>query len=85
MTSTHDLPSEVIDALRKGRKIEAIKLLRERHGVGLKEAKDMVEAGEGKAGPDFPMEEPKMETGIGRLFGLGILIVMLYVLYRTLA
>lgn len=35
-------PDEAVDALlRAGRKIEAIKLVRERTGLGLKEAKDL--------------------------------------------
>ena len=38
----HDL-TPVADALFRGRKIEAIKLYRESHGGGLKEAKDFVE------------------------------------------
>jgi ribosomal protein L7/L12 len=37
------LPSPVVNALSKGEKIEAIKLLREARGIGLKEAKDIVE------------------------------------------
>lgn len=39
----HDLPAEVITALERGSKIDAIKFLRESSGVGLKEAKEMVE------------------------------------------
>ena len=35
--------TEVHDLLRRGRKIEAIKVYRERTGVGLKEARDAVE------------------------------------------
>lgn len=34
----------IAEAIRSGRKIEAIKLYREAHGVGLKEAKDAVDA-----------------------------------------
>ena len=43
-------PSQVVasgpvaDLLREGKKLEAIKLLKEQTGVGLKEAKDAVEA-----------------------------------------
>lgn len=45
MTAPSDkLPANVLDALRRGQKIEAIKLLREQTGIGLKEAKDAVEA-----------------------------------------
>jgi Ribosomal protein L7/L12 C-terminal domain len=38
------MPAAVADALRKGHKIEAIRLYREHAGVGLKEAKQAVEA-----------------------------------------
>jgi ribosomal protein L7/L12 len=40
----------VIEALRAGRKIEAIRLYRETSGVGLKEAKDFVEGVQRRAG-----------------------------------
>ena len=38
------LPFAVSSALRQGNKIEAIRLLRERAGLGLKEAKDAIES-----------------------------------------
>ena len=38
-----DLPPQVVAALERGQKIEAIKLLRELRGIGLKEAKDVVD------------------------------------------
>ncbi|MBK7052371.1 MAG: hypothetical protein RL710_3348 [Pseudomonadota bacterium] len=38
------LPADVLDALLSGNKIEAIKLLRQRTGIGLKEAKDQIDA-----------------------------------------
>ena len=38
------LPSSVMAELQKGNKIEAIRLLREQTGLGLKEAKEAVEA-----------------------------------------
>jgi hypothetical protein len=37
------LPSAAISALQSGHKIEAIKIVREERGIGLKEAKDAVE------------------------------------------
>lgn len=40
------LPPSAVRALREGLKIEAIKLTREHTGLGLKEAKDLVEAHE---------------------------------------
>ncbi|WP_439887758.1 hypothetical protein ACSX1C_00435 [Pseudomonas sp. MBLB4123] len=39
-----ELPPEVLEALRRGRKIEAIKRLREARGLDLREAKQEVEA-----------------------------------------
>jgi hypothetical protein len=43
-SSIEPLPPEVIDALRHGNKIEAIKRLRIATGLGLAEAKDRIEA-----------------------------------------
>ena len=40
----HDLPPSAVAALKQGRKIEAIKVMREEHGIGLREAKEEVEA-----------------------------------------
>jgi len=39
----HELPAEVVEAIRKGRKIEAIKLLRERQDMGLANAQVLVD------------------------------------------
>ncbi len=38
------LDKQIVDLVRSGQKIEAIKLYREQSGVGLKEAKDYVES-----------------------------------------
>lgn len=38
------LPPKAIAELQQGRKIEAIRIVREAHGIGLKEAKEAVEA-----------------------------------------
>jgi hypothetical protein len=39
-----DLPKAAIDALWQGNVIEAIKVVRQEHNIGLKEAKDLVDA-----------------------------------------
>ncbi len=44
-SSQSSLPSDVQDALQRGDKIEAIRLLRETTGLGLKQAKDVIESG----------------------------------------
>ena len=42
-TNNKTLPAEVINAISSGRKIEAIKLIREEWNIGLKEAKEIVD------------------------------------------
>lgn len=37
------LPAEIVDALRQGRLVDAIKLLRQQQGLGLKEAKELID------------------------------------------
>jgi ribosomal protein L7/L12 len=51
-----DLAAQLVLELAAGRKVEAIKLLRERTGLGLKEAKDAIEALDG--GDAAPGEHP---------------------------
>lgn len=59
-----DMPAAVKAALDRGQKIEAIKLLREATGLGLKEAKDAVEHME--AGGSMPsVEQPVIGTDAG--------------------
>jgi hypothetical protein len=46
-----DVPPPVVDALRRGKKIEAIKEYRMATGAGLREAKDWVEEVQRRAAP----------------------------------
>lgn len=43
--TANDLPQDVVDAIKSGQKIEAIKLLRISTGLGLANAKVLVDAG----------------------------------------
>ena len=45
-----NVPPEIAEAVRSGKKIVAIKLQRESSGMGLKEAKDFIEEVERRAG-----------------------------------
>jgi len=58
------LSANVIEALRRGHKIEAVRLVREQTGMGLKEAKDAVDAYE-RSHPKVPSESPGEVTGGG--------------------
>ena len=72
------LPSSVIEALLAGKKIQAIKLLREQTAMGLKEAKDIIDAFECEpAGEIFdlaPGEVPKAKETSWWFIGLLIAI-----------
>ncbi|NRF69872.1 ribosomal protein L7/L12 [Aquincola sp. S2] len=52
-------PPAAIDALRRGNKIEAIRIVREHRGLGLKEAKDLVEAHEQMLVPTVDSLSPR--------------------------
>lgn len=43
MSLNIEIPHETLDALRAGQLIDAIKITREKTGLGLKESKDLVE------------------------------------------
>lgn len=45
-----DAPAAVVEAIRRGQKIEAIKLYREASGAGLKDSKEFVEALQARMG-----------------------------------
>jgi hypothetical protein len=52
--SDEELPSQALFALQQGRMIEAIKILRQERGLGLKEAKDRLEL--------YLRDHPTMQT-----------------------
>lgn len=60
----HPLPDDVRAALAGGRKIDAIRLLRERMGLGLAQAKAAVEAG---FLPDAVLRQPQRQALAGLL------------------
>ena len=69
MDHREDLPPQVMHALKAGRKIEAIKLLREARGIGLAEAKDAVDrASVERSHPAHSHRAAaKNDSGMGRL------------------
>ena len=56
MQPLQSLPANVADALQRGNKLEAIKLLRDATGLGLKEAKDAVESAQAGADRATPLK-----------------------------
>lgn len=80
MNERIDLESEVIEELEQGKLISAIKVLRTKRSIGLKEAKHLVEAYLVQ-NPYLKVERPKSSSGPIML--LAILFIV-YVLYRIL-
>lgn len=84
------LPPEAAQAMARGNKIQAIKLVREHTGLGLKEAKDLVEAheeasprtGHGAAVPGAPGEVPRSSGAGGLVIGVLVLAVLGYGLLK---
>lgn len=83
MQEEPDLPSDVIVAIEAGRKIEAIKLLREETGLGLAEAKDVVDALARARKAAAPESGPGMveEGGAGGMIRMIIAIVIILGVY----
>ncbi len=78
-----ELPQPVCDAIHARRKIEAIKLLREHHDIGLKEAKDLVD--EYMATHSHLMNShPKGDGRVGSvLIIISLAAFVIYVAYRV--
>lgn len=74
------LDSATIAALTQGRKIQAIKLIREQQGIGLKEAKAAVDA--------YLAEHPELKTAeppsTARVLLLACAIALIFGVYKLL-
>lgn len=80
-----DLPADVIAAIKENRKIEAIKLLRERRGLDLAEAKRLVDLYAAKNPRLLSGRELRDEGSGGKLLVAVIVVVGLYLAYRYYA
>ena len=80
-----ELPSEVMDAIRGGSKIEAIKMLRVATGIGLANAKVLVDEAARREGLQrvYPVYEDRPNIPGNLIKGL-VLAVVLFVGYRYL-
>jgi len=81
------LPPDVVDALQKGQKIEAIRLMREQTGLGLKEAKEAVDGYQQMYHPSdglSPGQVGDTGSGIWWVIGLVLVCVVGYMVLRRL-
>ena len=74
------LPFQVVAAMQAGNKIEAIRLLREQTGMGLKEAKEAVEAS--PAASKYSPGEVPTRFRLSWLVAVGLVLLALYFFLR---
>ncbi len=81
-----ELPAEVVAEIEANRKVTAVKMLREQQGIGLKEAKQIVDAYSAQQAAGNPggtsHKVPETDTGIGRIVILIIGVSIIYAIYR---
>ena len=77
-----ELSPEIYQLLAQGRKIAAIKLIREETGLGLAEAKEIADALSGHSATDTsPPPAMKEEGGAGGFFAIVAAILIAYFVY----
>ncbi len=82
MMEEQELSPEIYQALAAGRKIEAIKLIREETGLGLAEAKEIADVLAGRGGASTtPHPEMKEEGGAGGFLAIVVAILIAGVVY----
>ena len=75
---------EVLTALHAGKKIDAIKTLRSLRGIGLKEAKELVDCYEGEYPPeDASVQQVESHFSVARLLFIGLVIYLIYMFFKS--
>ncbi len=83
VVADQELPAEVLQAIAEGRKIVAIKLLREATGLGLANAKVLVDRAAARHAQNNPrLQGISEEANTGRLLGVLALLVAAFFLYQ---
>ena len=82
MNTEIELPADVVAEIQANRKITAIKLLRGHQGIGLKEAKELVDAFADKHPPNPRAVVQESAGSIGRILFLILGVSAIYATYR---
>ena len=75
MSPSEDETRAITDCLLAGRKIEAIKIYREATGVGLKEAKEAIDALAASLREKYPDRFPAAKAGCGAMIAAGLFVL----------
>lgn len=72
------IPNEALQALRSGQLIDAIKITREKTGLGLKESKDLVD----QYLKEHPQEQARIQEQLAQRSrgGIKIIVLMMFIL-----
>jgi hypothetical protein len=82
MNSEPELPDDVLAAIRANRKIGAIKLLRVHQNIGLKEAKDIVDAYIKQHPSSAGSRSQPSESGFAPLLYASLVTGLVYAAYK---
>lgn len=82
MNTEAELPDDVIAEIQANRKVTAIKMLRVHKGIGLKEAKELVDAYADSNPPTAGHQMPRTDSGLGRIAILILGVAVIFVIYR---
>jgi len=82
----NELPQDVIEAIQQGQKIEAIKRLRAATGIGLANAKVLVDRASQTLGPKKPIpnfaDQPTGVSSLAKMLGLILILVAAWYYYQ---
>jgi ribosomal protein L7/L12 len=81
MNTEKELPVDVIAEIQANRKVTAIKLLRSHQGIGLKEAKEIVDAYMDAHPSNIRSSAQKSEGSFGRILILALGVGVIYAIY----
>ena len=81
MNTDIELPADVITEIKANRKVTAIKLLRAHQGIGLKDAKELVDAYMEKHPSILRSDAQETDGGLGNILLLIIGVSVIYALY----
>lgn len=84
MSESVEFEPEVLTALNAGRKIDAIKALRSLRGIGLNEAKVLVDRYVDENAPHGgPVQKVDSNFSVAKLLFVGLIIYLVYMFFKS--